>query len=109
MCRCIGKHGLLGVECRFLVWGDQVGSVELVDLEPQQVDLPGACPLVAAQCRQFGVDLGESTASRTQRTEIDVTELVQRCSLGRRCVLRSPDSSRLASIDLRVRRVGASR
>ena len=60
------------------------GGVELVDLEPQQIDLAGPGPLVAAERREFGVDLGEPRPCGSQRAEVDAAELVERRSLRRR-------------------------
>ena len=44
---------------------------QLVDLEPQQVDLPGPLALVAAERRQLGVELGQPGPRRPQRAEVD--------------------------------------
>jgi hypothetical protein len=60
------------------------GPVELVDLEPQEVELAGPRPLVAAEGGQRGVDVGELGLGRDERREVDTAEAVEGGPLGRR-------------------------
>ena len=80
----VAEQRLLGVETRILVGVDDVGPVELVELITEQVDLAGAHALVAPECGQFGVDLGQSGPRRAQRFEVDTTEPVEGGPLRRR-------------------------
>ena len=48
--------------------------VELGDLEPQQVDLAGPCPLVAAERGQLGVELGRRGPGPARAVEVDAAE-----------------------------------
>ena len=79
----VGERVLLGSSLRPRPASSSAGGVELVDLEPQQVDLPGPRPLVAAERGQLGVDLGQPGPRRPQRRQVDVAEAVERRALRR--------------------------
>ena len=82
--RCsVGEQRLLGVECVVFVRVVDAGGIEFVDLEPEQVDLTGPQPFVAAERSERRVDLGEAGPSGSERLEVDLAELVERGSLGR--------------------------
>ena len=80
----VGEHGLLVVEPGVLVGIADVGGVEFVDLEPQEVDLARPSTLVATEGCELRIDLGQSGTGGSQRGEIDTAELVERRTLCRR-------------------------
>ena len=58
-------------------------AAELVDLEAQQVDLPGPLALVAAEGGQALLDAGELLAGGAERLEVDAAEAVEGPALHR--------------------------
>ena len=80
----VGERVLLHLQRGVLVRVVDGGGVELGDLEPGEVELAGAGPLVAAERGQLGVELGQPGARRAQRGEVDAGEGVERPPLRRR-------------------------
>ena len=78
----VGEGVLVGLEGALLVRVGEVGGGDLVDLEAEQVDLAGALPLVPAERRQLGVELGEAGACCLQRPQVDRAEAVEGLPLG---------------------------
>ncbi len=81
--RSVGEHGFFCVERLVFVRIIDAGGIEFGHLEPEQVDLACAEPFVPAERGEGGVDLGQPGPSLAQRLEVDVAELVQRCTLRR--------------------------
>ena len=57
------------------------GGVQLVDLEPKQVDLTRTCAFVTPERRQLGIQFGQSRSSSPQGFQIDPTEFIECRSL----------------------------
>ena len=84
MCNRAGQGVLELIEVGFLVLVDELSCFDLLDLEPQQIELASTRPGVAAESGQRRVDLCQSSARRAQRREVDRAEVVERATLGRR-------------------------
>ena len=67
----VGELVFLDREPRVLVRFAQCGALELVHLEPQQVDLACPCPLVSAQLDKCGIAPGNFSRRGPQRFEVD--------------------------------------
>ena len=59
------RQGVLEhLECGVLVGIVDGGGVQLGQLETRQIELTGPCPVVAPECRQLGVELGDPRPRR---------------------------------------------
>ena len=77
MRRRVGQERLLRVETRVLVGVGEFRPADLGDLVTQEIDLASPGAFVAAESSESRIDLGETTASLSQRGEIDTAEPVE--------------------------------
>ena len=56
-------------------------GVELIDLEPQQVDLPGSVPLIAAEGRELVLEAAQLASGGAERLDIESAESIEGTAL----------------------------
>ena len=93
----VGQPILFELERSVFVGGVELGAVELVDLVPEEVDLARSCALVAAECRELGLDLGDPSAGLAQGRQVDAAEPVERAAL-----LRDAEQGLVAVLPMEV-------
>ena len=81
MCDRVGQPILFELERSVLVGGVELGTIELVDLVPEEVDLAGSRAFVAAECRELGLDLGDASVGLAQGRQVDAAEPIERAAL----------------------------
>ena len=79
-----GEGVLEHLERRLLTRVVDGRGIELGQLEACQVELPRPGPLVTADRRELGIDLGQPRPGRTQWYEVDRAEPVEGTPLARR-------------------------